>query len=228
MDGSTGDRGALDEAALARGRAPTGTFSRLDRAGKRALDLIIGVPVCVALLPVIAAVAAAIKLESPGPALFRQRRRGLDFKPFTMNKFRSLRHGAPDPHARYEMVEGDPRITRVGAFIRRTSLDELPQIFNVIGGSMSLVGPRPLVEWESRDAIRTHPERFWVKPGITGLSQVEVRNAVGFSERLDWDLEYVRRASIWLDLAILARTPLSLLRGTDIYPDSEAKEGRAS
>lgn len=224
MDGSMGSTDTLDEAA---GRAPRGTFSWVDRALKRSIDLAIGVPVCVALLPVMAAVAVAIKLESPGPVLFRQRRRGLDFEPFTMNKFRSLRHGAPDPHPRYEMIEGDARITRVGAFLRRTSLDELPQILNVIGGSMSLVGPRPLVEWESRDALATHPRRFWVKPGITGLSAIEVRNSVGMTERLDRDLVYVERASPLLDLAILARTPMSLLRGSDIYPEATGEEETA-
>jgi lipopolysaccharide/colanic/teichoic acid biosynthesis glycosyltransferase len=215
MDGSTGSPSTLEEAAA---RAPRGSFSWADRALKRSIDLALGVPICVALLPVMAAVAVAIKLESRGPALFRQKRRGRDFEPFTMNKFRTLRHAAPDPHPRYEMVEGDPRITRVGAFLRRTSLDELPQIWNVLGGSMSLVGPRPLVEWESRDALATHPRRFWVKPGITGLSQIEVRNSVGFTERLDRDRVYVDRSSTLLDLEILLRTPMILLRGHDIYP----------
>jgi lipopolysaccharide/colanic/teichoic acid biosynthesis glycosyltransferase len=202
----------------ARGASPPAA----DAALKRALDLAIGVPVCVALLPVLGAVALAIKLDSEGPVLFRQARRGQHFRAFTVNKFRSLAHGKPDPHARYEMLERDPRITRVGAFIRRTSLDELPQIFNVIGGSMSLVGPRPLVEWESREALATHPERFHAKPGITGLSQVEVRNAADFVTRLDKDREYVHRFTPWLDLVILARTPLALLRGAGIYPESKA------
>ena len=118
------------------------------------------------------------------------------------------------------MVESDPRITRVGAWLRKTSLDEAPQLFNVLGGSMSLVGPRPLVEWESRQALARFAERFQVKPGLTGWAQVTVRNAVGFDERCEKDLEYVRRKSVLLDLWILARTPLALLRRDGIYPDS--------
>lgn len=190
------------------------------RVLKRTLDLAIAVPVCLVFLPLLCALAIAIRLDSSGPVLFRQQRRGLGFEPFTILKFRSLRHGARDPHARYEMLEDDPRITRVGGWLRRTSLDEAPQIFNVIGGSMSLVGPRPLVEWESRQALARFAERFQVKPGLTGWSQVTVRNAVGFDERCEKDLEYVCRKSVWLDLRILALTPGSLRRRDGIYPDS--------
>jgi lipopolysaccharide/colanic/teichoic acid biosynthesis glycosyltransferase len=189
------------------------------RALKRALDLALGVPITLLLLPLLGLVALAIRIDSPGPALFRQQRRGAGMRPFTMLKFRSLRHGAPDPHARYEMLAGDSRITRIGGLLRRTSIDELPQLFNVLAGSMSLVGPRPLVEWESQEAWRSHAERFAVKPGLTGLSQVTVRNSVGFCARLDKDVEYVRRHSPWLDLQILLRTPAALLREDTIYPD---------
>jgi len=192
------------------------------RASKRILDLAIAVPVCLFFLPLLAVVAVAIRLDSSGPALFRQQRRGLGFEPFTILKFRSLRCGSRDPHARYEMVETDPRITRVGAWLRKTSLDEAPQIFNVLGGSMSLVGPRPLVEWESLQALAGFAERFQVKPGVTGWAQVTVRNSVGFDERCEKDLEYVRRKSVWLDLRILVLTPLALLKRDGIYPDSPA------
>lgn len=185
----------------------------------RALDLAIAVPVLLLLLPLLAVLAVAIKLDSRGSVLFRQRRRGLGFEPFTILKFRSLRQDAPDPHPRYEMIEEDPRITRVGAWLRKTSLDEAPQLFNVIGGSMSLVGPRPLVEWESRHALGRFAARFQVKPGLTGWAQVTVRNSVGFDERCEKDLEYVRRKSLWLDLWIMALTPLALLRPDVIYPD---------
>jgi len=185
---------------------------------KRALDLALALPLCLLLAPLLVAIALAVRLETPGPALFRQQRRGRGFRPFTFLKFRSLRHGAPDPHAAYEMVASDPRITRVGRWLRATSLDELPQLLNVIEGSMSLVGPRPLVEWESRRALEGFAERFLVKPGITGWSQVLVRNAVGFDERCAKDVEYVQRFGLGLDLQILARTPGSLLRGDRIYP----------
>ena len=188
--------------------------------GKRLLDLAVAVPACILLAPVFLVVAAAIRLESRGPALFRQQRRGLRMQPFTMLKFRSLRHRAPDPRERYEMNAEDPRITRVGAFIRRTSLDELPQLLNVVAGSMSIVGPRPLVEWESQEALRTHAERYHVRPGITGLSQVTVRNSVDFHARLDKDVEYALTWSLGLDLKILLRTPIVLLRRDGIYPDA--------
>jgi lipopolysaccharide/colanic/teichoic acid biosynthesis glycosyltransferase len=117
------------------------------------------------------------------------------------------------------MTCGDPRITRVGRWLRATSIDELPQLINVIEGSMSLVGPRPLVEWESLQALDRFVDRFAVKPGITGWSQITVRNSVGFEERCEKDIEYALRCSLWFDLIILARTPFSLLRMNTIYPD---------
>ncbi len=190
------------------------------RLVKRALDLLLSVPGCIVLSPLLVLTALAVKLDSPGPALFAQKRWGRNRVPFTMLKFRSLRHGESDPHARYEMLEADSRITRVGALIRRTSIDELPQLFNVIAGSMSLVGPRPLVDWESREADKTHPERYRVKPGISGWSQVTVRNEADFAGRLDKDVEYVRRASLGLDLRVLLWTPWTVLRSRGVYPDA--------
>jgi len=186
---------------------------------KRLADLLVAVPLCVALLPLFAVVAVAIKLESRGPAFFVQGRRGLGFRPFLVIKFRSLQHRQPDPHGRYEMQADDPRITRVGRLLRMTSIDELPQLLNVIWGSMSLVGPRPLVEWESQEAWLSHRERYQVRPGITGLSQTTVRNAVDLSARLDKDVEYARRWSLLLDLQILLRTPAALVSKGGVYPE---------
>lgn len=203
--------GALPEAGFAESRAAL--------AVRRLVDLVVAATACLLLLPLLAILAVAIKLDSDGPVLFRQRRRGLRFEPFTILKLRSLRHEAPDPHACYEMIESDPRITRLGAWLRKTSLDELPQLINVLEGSMSLVGPRPLVEWESRQALTKFPERYLVKPGLMGWAQVTVRNSVGFDERCEKDREYVRSRSLWMDLRILAMTPLTLLRRDTIYPD---------
>jgi sugar transferase EpsL len=183
------------------------------------MDLAIALPALACCLPLFAAIAVAISLDSPGPVLFRQSRRGLNYAAFTVYKFRTLRHGAPDPHARYETQETDSRITRVGAWLRRWSLDELPQLINVLNGSMSVVGPRPLVEWESAESLLTHAERFAVKPGITGLSQVTVRNAAGFLERLDKDVEYALSCSLRLDLHVLWRTPRAILRPEGVYPN---------
>jgi lipopolysaccharide/colanic/teichoic acid biosynthesis glycosyltransferase len=190
---------------------------------KRLIDLCISLLLCICLLPLFALIAIIIKLDSPGPVFFIQDRRGKHFRLMRVVKFRTLRHGAPDPHARYEMLASDPRITRVGAFLRRTSLDELPQLFAVIGGTLSLVGPRPLVEWESRECLAKHAERFHVKPGLTGLSQVEVRNSADLCARSDKDVEYVHRWTLGLDLRILAQTPLLLARASGIYPESSNK-----
>jgi lipopolysaccharide/colanic/teichoic acid biosynthesis glycosyltransferase len=195
-----------------------GAWRRVQFAVKRALDLGIAVTACIVLFPFLAVVALAIRLDSPGPIFFTQRRRGMGFRAFTMVKFRSLRHAAPDPHDRYEMIQGDPRITRVGRWLRAMSLDELPQLFNVVEGSMSLVGPRPLVEWESIQALERFTERFAVKPGITGWCQITVRNSVDFDGRCEKDVEYVHRFSLAFDFVILARTPFSLLRSDMIYP----------
>ena len=200
-----------------REQRPVGSVS--GRLLKRVLDLAVAVPACLLFSPLFLLTALAISLDSPGPVLFSQKRWGRFRIPFTMFKFRSLRHGARDPHERYEMQEQDDRITRVGAFIRRTSLDELPQLFNVVAGSMSLVGPRPLVDWESRESVKTHAERFRVKPGVTGWSQITVRNATDFHGRLDKDVEYVRRWSLWLDVSILLRTPWVVISSKGIYPD---------
>lgn len=186
---------------------------------KRSLDVALALPACVVLLPLIAVIAVAIKLDSPGPVFFVQPRRGKGFAPFRMVKFRSLCHRAPDPHENYEMLEEDPRITRVGRWLRSTSLDEAPQLFNVLTGTMSLVGPRPLVEWESQATLPEFAERYEMKPGVTGWSQVTVRNSVDFAARLRKDVEYVRNWSLALDLRILLRTPLTVLRATAIYPE---------
>ena len=187
---------------------------------KRFMDLAIGLSLVGAALPFLLLIALALKLDSPGPVFFRQTRIGRHFRPFEMVKFRTLRHNMPDPHSRYEMSENDPRITRVGAFLRNTSLDELPQLYNVITGSMSLVGPRPLVEWESRETLRKHAARFEVKPGITGLSQITVRNSVDLDSRSEVDVEYVRRWSPLLDLEVLLRTPAYVLTRSAIYPEA--------
>ena len=195
-------------------------ISRSASAVKRFIDLVIGLPLTVAAFPLLLFIAVAIKLDSPGPVLFRQERIGRSFRPFMMVKFRTLRPDMPDPHNRYEMREDDPRITRVGAFLRNTSLDELPQLWNVIMGSMSLVGPRPLVEWESKETLRKHAARFEFKPGITGLSQITVRNSVDLDSRSDVDVEYVRRWTPLLDLEVLLRTPIYVFTRKAIYPDA--------
>ena len=183
--------------------------------GTRAIDLL----VCAALLPVVAVILAlcalAIRLDTPGPAFFFQQRTGRGGRRFRMWKLRTMRQDAEQLKQQYMhlnvlsypdfKIVNDPRITRVGRFLRKTSLDELPQIVNVLLGEMTLVGPRPTSF--SADTYRLwHTARLEVKPGITGLWQVSGRNELDFDDRLRLDIAYIRQRSLWLDLTILART----------------------
>jgi lipopolysaccharide/colanic/teichoic acid biosynthesis glycosyltransferase len=205
---------------------------RLADASCRALDLVGAAILLVVLAPLLGAIALLIRLDSPGPVLFRQRRVGRDRRPFTVNKFRTMYDGvahdrhrefvlglingeAPGQEAQsahddegglyYKMI-GDPRVTRFGRLLRRSSLDELPQLWNVLRGEMSLVGPRPPIPYE----VESYPPhwfaRFAVKPGVTGLWQVSGRSKVTLEEMVRLDVEYAERRSLWLNLWILART----------------------
>jgi lipopolysaccharide/colanic/teichoic acid biosynthesis glycosyltransferase len=198
--------------------------SVFEAALRRALDVALAAAALLALAPLLALLCLVLRVESPGPVLFRQVRHGLRYRPFRMLKFRTLRFGAPDPYAGYEMQADDPRITRVGGFLRRTSLDELPQLLNVLAGDMSLVGPRPLDAWESERCLATHPERFGVKPGLTGLAQVNGRNALSFARRAELDVVYARHRTLLQDLSILLRTPGVMLSGRGLYPAQRASE----
>ena len=193
---------------------------------KRALDVTFAVLGLIAAIPILVVVAIAIKNHSPGPLLFRQRRFGRDLEPFTVLKFRTMHVGvSAESHHRYiaelanggddepglKKLVGDKRVTRVGRVLRRLSLDELPQLFNVLSGSMSLIGPRPAIEYELEHYRPEHFERFAVRPGLTGLWQVSGRSRLGFTQMLDLDAEYARSCNARTDLAILARTPRALL-----------------
>ncbi|MBX9747310.1 MAG: exopolysaccharide biosynthesis polyprenyl glycosylphosphotransferase [Hyphomonadaceae bacterium] len=182
---------------------------------KRAQDVILSVGILAVFALPMLAIAAAIKLDSKGPALYRQRRHGFNNRVITVLKFRTMRHEPDAPMA--QVVANDPRITRLGAWLRRTSLDELPQLFNVLRGEMSLVGPRPHAigmkadERDLHDIVAEYAHRHRVKPGITGWAQINgsrgpVETPAAVRRRLKLDLEYVSRASLWLDLQILARS----------------------
>jgi len=194
---------------------------------KRALDLVVAAVMLLALLPVFALVAAAIRLDGPGPILYRGERVGRYGSRFTIVKFRSMRADAdPTVHrafVRSLMQQGttcavykvpdDPRITRIGAFLRRTSLDELPQLWNVLRGEMSLVGPRPDVPYAVAEYSDWIHRRLLMKPGITGLWQVSGRSRLSLFEMYRLDLAYVGAASLLFDLRILVRTiPVVLTR----------------
>jgi lipopolysaccharide/colanic/teichoic acid biosynthesis glycosyltransferase len=195
------------------------------RLVKRALDLAICLLALPILLPLALACAVAIRLDTPGPVIFKQLRTGRDGKRFAMLKFRTMVANAEElkPSLAYLnilpapdfKIPDDPRITRVGRFLRRTSLDELPQLLNVIRGDMSLVGPRP-TSFAPSTYRRWHGRRLEVRPGVTGLWQLKGRNNTTFDERLRMDIEYIDHQSLRLDLLILFGTVLSVLRRSGV------------
>jgi lipopolysaccharide/colanic/teichoic acid biosynthesis glycosyltransferase len=203
---------------------------------KRAVDLSASILVMALGAPAFIFLATAVKLSSPGPVLFRQVRLGRDGKPFTFYKFRSMHHKNDDGVHRefardfisgdmsedsgestvFKMVR-DPRITTIGRFLRRSSLDELPQFYNVLRGEMSLVGPRPPISYELEHYQDWHKDRLKVKPGLTGLWQVSGRSTVGFDEMVKLDLYYIGHWNLKLDLKIMARTVPAMVKGEGAY-----------
>lgn len=185
---------------------------------KRAIDLALTAPLALALAPALGAVALWIRRDSPGPALYRQERVGLMGRPFTLLKFRTMVVGAERMGGGLRVSAGDQRITRAGRALRALSLDELPQVWNVLRGDMSLVGPRPTVASQVERYDARQRRRLAARPGLTGLAQVRGRNAIPWSARIEIDVEYVERWSPGLDLRVLARTVAVVLgrRGTYI------------
>ena len=194
---------------------------------KRAFDLVLAVLGLVAATPIWIAIVVAIKVDSPGPAIFVQDRVGLKGRPFRFYKFRSMYVDAQqrlsDLRSSNEVsgpvfkMRRDPRVTRVGAFLRRTSLDELPQLLNVLKGQMSLVGPRPALPDEVEQYRPNDAVRLGVKPGLTCLWQISGRSTVGFERWMEYDREYVRSVSLWLDVSILLRTVGAVLSCKGAY-----------
>jgi exopolysaccharide biosynthesis polyprenyl glycosylphosphotransferase len=210
---------------------PRPRLQRSARRLKRALDLAVGTVALVVLAPVIVACALAIKLDSPGPVFFRQRRVGRDDRPFRVFKFRSMYvdadsrkddvarlnfHGGGNDSGMFKIRE-DPRITRVGRFLRRYSLDELPQLFNILRGEMSFVGPRPLIETEDRQIEGRFRRRLALTPGLTGLWQAHGRSDIPFEQMVNLDYLYVTNWSLWGDVKLVMRTVSAVLRGSGAY-----------
>jgi lipopolysaccharide/colanic/teichoic acid biosynthesis glycosyltransferase len=183
----------------------------------RILDLVIGGVGVVVTAPLVAVLAIAIRLESRGHPIYRQTRVGLDGRLFEIYKLRTMVHGAEFTGAGLAIAEGDNRITRLGNFLRRYSLDELPNLWNVVRGEMSIVGPRPTLAVQVEQYTNRQRGRLAVKPGITGWAQVNGRASLPWSERIELDLWYVEHRSLWLDLRILARTVRMVLGGEGIY-----------
>ena len=195
---------------------------------KRTLDIVAAAAGLVVLAPLLAVVALAIKLDTPGPVFFRQRRIGRGREPFEVVKFRTMTHREHiDQHAEQVLEAGsDARITRVGRVLRSSSLDELPQLLNVVRGEMSLVGPRPILPEQLEVVPEDRMGRFAVRPGITGLAQVSGRRSLGWLEQLDCDAEYARDPGLWRDLGILLRTARVVFSGSGVYADA-SKNWRA-
>jgi lipopolysaccharide/colanic/teichoic acid biosynthesis glycosyltransferase len=218
-----------EQAATPPGVAPDlARRSRATAFGCRALDLAIASSLLVLLAPLLLVIALVIRLDSRGPALFRQRRLGRDLRPFVVNKFRTMHvdmrddehrafvqrliAGDAERHRELFKLAGDQRVTRAGRFLRKSSLDELPQLLNVVLGQMSLVGPRPPLDYEVEKYPAHAFGRFAVQPGITGWWQVCGRSQLSFDEMIALDLEYAARRSLWFNVRILARTlPVVLL-----------------
>jgi sugar transferase EpsL len=187
---------------------------RVDRVasyrGKRLLDLVLASVLFAPAAPVTLLCAILIKLDDGGPVLFRQERVGRDGKPFDVLKLRTMHHGESNP-----LFPSDDHITRVGRVLRRLSLDELPQLVNVLRGDMSIVGPRPTLPYQVARYTDEQRRRLSVRPGLTGLAQVRGRNTLTWAERIELDLEYLGRQSIWFDLKVLALS-VPVVVGADV------------
>jgi len=194
---------------------------------KRTLDVVFSLALLIVLAPFLVLVVALIKLTSPGPVLFKQKRAGLGGRPFTMYKFRTMRDGAENDREHLAhlneqdgpvfKIADDPRLTAVGRFLRQSSIDELPQLFNVLAGDMSLVGPRPLWWPEARQATGPAALRMAVVPGLTCLWQISGRSELSYEQWVKLDLCYIRRRNTLLDLLILAQTVPAVLFGRGAY-----------
>ena len=188
---------------------------------KRSFDILVSL-FCIVILtviPVMIIVPIAIRMTSKGPALFKQVRIGKDQKPFTMYKFRTMMVEQFDADGNEIMSED--RITKIGRLLRKTSLDELPQLFNILNGTMSIVGPRPMLDYQAPRCIGEEVLRFQMRPGLTGLAQVKGRNNLLWEDRIVYDIEYVKTFTFWQDIVILVKTVLLVFKkeGTDVKPE---------
>jgi lipopolysaccharide/colanic/teichoic acid biosynthesis glycosyltransferase len=196
----------------------------VSRNASRALDVVVASVVLAIASPLLAIAAVLIKLESRGPVFYRQRRVGRGGEPFELWKLRTMVPGAESMGAGIYVVEGDPRITRTGRLLRRFSLDELPNLVNVLRGEMALVGPRPTVQEQVDRYTERQRRRLEVRPGITGWAQVNGRTSLPWPERIELDVWYVEHRTLRLDMRILLKTVRLLATGRGLYSD-ELKQG---
>jgi lipopolysaccharide/colanic/teichoic acid biosynthesis glycosyltransferase len=184
---------------------------------RRAIDVVLGTIALIAAAPVIAVAMLAIRLESRGHPIYRQRRVGKDGQEFDLLKLRTMVDGAEHLGAGLAINENDPRVTRVGAFLRRTSLDELPNLLGVVRGELSFIGPRPTIPVQVAQYTERQRGRLAIRPGITGWAQVNGRASLPWSERIELDLYYIEHRSLTLDARILWRTVAIVLGGSGLY-----------
>ncbi len=188
---------------------------------KRTFDILVSsfILIFMTVIPVLIVIPIIIKLDSKGPAIYKQKRVGKNGKPFVMYKFRTMITEQYDTDGAEIMSED--RITKVGRILRKTSLDELPQLFNVFNGTMSLIGPRPMLDYQAPRCIGEENLRFEMRPGLTGLAQVKGRNNIQWEERIQYDIEYVKTFTFLLDIIILFKTVLLVFKkqGTDVKPE---------
>jgi len=197
------------------------------RKAKRALDVVIAGLAAVIAGPFMLVIALAIRLEDRGPALLRQSRVGMHGEDFDLLKFRTMIADAHTVGSGWLVAERDPRITRVGRVLRKWSLDELPQMFNVLRGEMSIVGPRPTLRYQVDQYTPFQRRRLEAKPGITGWAQIRGRNSLRWPERIELDVWYVEHQSLRLDLLILLRTVPMILRPSGVYNEARGDWGEA-
>jgi undecaprenyl phosphate N,N'-diacetylbacillosamine 1-phosphate transferase len=193
------------------------------RITKRLLDILLVLPTTLVLLPVFVIIIIVIKLGSKGPAIFKQIRAGRNGKPFVFYKFRTMRVDA-DPFGASPKSDKDPRLTKIGIFLREYSLDELPQLFNVLKGDMTLVGPRPLYVEQIAEWNDEQKKRLLVRPGLTGLAQINGRAGLTKEEKLAFDVDYVKNASLLLDFKIIFLTLWQVLTRKSIYEKKYSKD----
>jgi len=203
------------------------TMTDASRKAKRALDVVIAGLAAAIAGPFMLLIALAIRLEDRGPALLRQSRVGMDGEDFDLLKFRTMIADAHTVGSGWLVAERDPRITRVGRVLRKWSLDELPQMFNVLRGEMSIVGPRPTLRYQVDQYTPFQRRRLEAKPGITGWAQIRGRNSLRWPERIELDVWYVEHQSLRLDLLILMRTVPMILKPSGVYNEARGDWGEA-
>ncbi|WP_232667172.1 sugar transferase [Pseudonocardia sp. TRM90224] len=186
---------------------------------RRFVDVVVALAVGLVALPIVAVVALLVALDIGRPVLFRQHRAGLAGRPFTLVKFRTMRD------ADYHGQEDIERITRIGHFLRASGLDELPQLWNILVGEMSFIGPRPALAVQAEHFSQRQRGRLGIRPGLTGWAQVNGRNAISWAERIELDLWYIANRSLRLDMTILLRTVARVVRPTDVRGDNGVNEG---